>query len=75
MDIGYGRGENVIMLAMNGCDITGIYLVKDTISYAKAKTLERHIEVNFVAGNVLKMYRLFMEGEFDIVIGPGLFHG
>lgn len=62
------------MLAMNGCDITGIDLVKDTISYAKAKTLERHVEVNFVAGNVLKMYRLFMEGEFDIVIGPGLFH-
>ena len=74
LDIGCGRGENAIMLAMNGCDVTGIDLAKDAISDAKAKAIERHVKVNFVVGNVLQMDRLFTEGEFDIVIDSGLFH-
>ena len=74
LDIGCGRGENAIMLAMNGCDVTGIDLAEDAISDAKAKAIERHVKVNFVVGDVLQMDRLFMEGEFDIVIDSGLFH-
>ncbi|MGA9188270.1 MAG: class I SAM-dependent methyltransferase [Methanosarcina sp.] len=74
LDIGCGRGENAVMLAMNGCDVTGIDLVKDAISDAKAKAIERHVKVNFVVGNVLQMDRLFMEDEFDVVIDSGLFH-
>lgn len=74
LDIGCGRGENAVMLAMNGCDVTGIDLVKDAISDAKAKAIERRVKVNFVVGNVLQMDRLFMEDEFDVVIDSGLFH-
>jgi cyclopropane fatty-acyl-phospholipid synthase-like methyltransferase len=74
LDIGCGRGENAIMLAMNGCDATGIDLAENAISDAKAKAIERHVELNFVAGNVLQMDRLFTEGEFDVVIDSGLFH-
>jgi 2-polyprenyl-3-methyl-5-hydroxy-6-metoxy-1,4-benzoquinol methylase len=43
------------MLAMNGCDVTGIDLVEDAISDAKKKAAERHIKVNFLIGDVLKM--------------------
>jgi cyclopropane fatty-acyl-phospholipid synthase-like methyltransferase len=74
LDIGCGRGENAIMLAMNGCDVTGIDLSEDAISDAKAKAIERYVKVNFAVGNVLQMDRLFMEDEFDIVIDSGLFH-
>ena len=74
LDIGCGRGDNAIMLAMNGCDVTGIDLVEDAISDAKAKAIKRHVEVNFVVGNVLNMDQLLMETEFDIVIDSGLFH-
>ncbi len=74
LDIGCGRGDNAIMLAMNGCDVTGIDLVEDAISDAKAKVIEHHVKVNFVVGNVLRMDRLFMEAEFDVVIDSGLFH-
>lgn len=74
LDIGCGRGENAIMLAMSGFDVTGIDLIEDAISDAKAKAIERHIKVSFVAGDVLHMDRLFMKGEFDIVIDSGLFH-
>lgn len=74
LDIGCGRGDNAIMLAMNGCEVTGIDLVEAAISDAKAKVIERHVKVNFVVGNVLRMGKLFMEAEFDIVIDSGLFH-
>lgn len=74
LDIGCGRGENAIMLALNGFDVTGIDLVKDAISDARAKVIERHVKVNFVVGDVLQMDRLFAEEEFDVVIDSGLFH-
>lgn len=74
LDIGCGRGDNAIMLAENGCDVTGIDLVGDAISDAKKKVAERHVKVNFLVGDVLKMDQLFREAEFDIVIDSGLFH-
>ena len=74
LDIGCGRGENAIMLAINGCDVTGIDLAENAISDAKLKAIERHVNVNFVVGNVLHMDRLFREEEFDVVIDSGLFH-
>jgi ubiquinone/menaquinone biosynthesis C-methylase UbiE len=74
LDIGCGRGDNAIMLAMNGCDVTGIDFVEVAISDAKEKAMERHVKVNFVVGNVLQMDRLFSEAEFDVIIDSGLFH-
>lgn len=74
LDIGCGRGENAIMLAMNGCEVTGIDLARAAISDAKAKAIERHVEANFVVGDVLQMDRLFRESKFDIVIDSCLFH-
>ena len=74
LDIGCGRGDNAIMLAINGCDVTGIDIVEDVITDAKAKAIKHHVKVNFVVGNVLQMDRLFMEAEFDLVIDSGLFH-
>src|SRR5208337_1624040 len=74
LDIGCGRGDNAIMLAINGCDVTGIDIVEDAINDAKAKAIKHHVKVNFVVENVLQMDRFFTEAEFDIVIDSGLFH-
>lgn len=74
LDIGCGRGENTIMLAINGCEVTGIDLASNAISDAKAKALERHVKANFLVGNVLQMDKLFPEEEFVTVIDSGLFH-
>ena len=63
-----------INLSYAGYDVTGIDLVEDVISDAKAKAIECHLNLNFVVGNVLEMNRFFKEGEFDIVIESGLFH-
>jgi ubiquinone/menaquinone biosynthesis C-methylase UbiE len=74
LDIGCGRGENAIMLAKSGCDVTGIDLVQYAISDAKQKAIKLNIYVNFVVGDVLRMDQLFSQGEFDVVIDSGLFH-
>lgn len=62
------------MLARNGCDVTGIDLIKNAIADANAKAIERHVKVSFIVGDALRINRLFTEGEFDIVIDSGLFH-
>jgi ubiquinone/menaquinone biosynthesis C-methylase UbiE len=74
LDIGCGRGDNAIMLAINGCDVTGIDLVEDAINDAKAKAIRHHVKVDFVVGNVLQMDRLFIEAEFDTIIDSDLFN-
>ena len=74
LDIGCGRGDNAIMLAINGCDVTGIDIVEDAITDAKAKAIKHHVKVNFVVRDVLQIDRLFMEAEFDFVIDSGLFN-
>ena len=67
LDIGCGRGENAVMLAMSGCDVTGIDLAENAISDAKFKAIERHVRVNFIAGNVLQMDRLFQRGRSSML--------
>jgi ubiquinone/menaquinone biosynthesis C-methylase UbiE len=62
------------MLAINGCNVTCIDLAKDARSDAKAKAAERHLNVNFIVADALRMDRIFMEAEFDVVIDSGLFH-
>jgi len=74
LDIGCGRGDNAIMLAINGCDVTSIDIVEDAITDAKAKAIKHNVKVNFVVGNVLQMDLLSREVGFDIVIDSGLFH-
>ncbi len=59
---------------MNGCDVTGIDLSEIAISDARAKASERHVNVNFVFGDVLRMDKFFKESEFDVVIDSFLFH-
>ncbi|MPM87448.1 Ubiquinone biosynthesis O-methyltransferase [bioreactor metagenome] len=74
LDIGCGRGENALMLAVNGCNVTGIDLAENAISDAKVKAMERHVKAKFIVEDVLQMDWLFEEGEFDIVVDSGLFH-
>jgi cyclopropane fatty-acyl-phospholipid synthase-like methyltransferase len=74
LDIGCGRGENAIMLAMNDCVVTGIDLSEIAVSDAKFKAVERRVNVNFVVGDVIRLDELFKESEFDVIIDSGLFH-
>ena len=74
LDAGCGTGENALMLAKNGCTVTGIDLAKDAISRAHAKAAERDLKVDFMVGNALKLEEYFEAAVFDTVIDSGLFH-
>lgn len=74
LDVGCGTGENAILLAQHGCQVTGIDLALDAVAAAKAKAGARHVDVEFVVGNALELDRHFGEGVFDLVIDSGLFH-
>ncbi len=74
LDAGCGTGENALMLAKNGCTVTGIDLAKDAIGHAQAKAAERGLKADFIVGNALKLYEHLNAAEFDTVIDSGLFH-
>ena len=74
LDVGCGTGENALMLARHGCQVTGIDLVEEAIKTARAKAAERHIDALFLVGNALDLDQYFSEGAFDAVIDSGLFH-
>lgn len=74
LDAGCGTGENALLLARHGCDVTGIDLAGDAVVIARSKAAELHIEARFIAGNALDLDQHFGEGAFDDAIDSGLFH-
>jgi len=74
LDAGCGTGENALLLARSGCEVTGIDLAEDAIAQAGEKAAERGVSVTFIVGNALELDRLFGEGTFDAAIDSGLFH-
>jgi ubiquinone/menaquinone biosynthesis C-methylase UbiE len=74
LDAGCGTGENALMMARAGSDVTGIDLAEDAIMIARKKAAERHIDASFIVGDVLRLDRHFGEGTFDTVTDSGLFH-
>ena len=74
LDVGCGTGENALLLARHGSEVTGIDLVEEAVKAARAKAAERHVAASFAVGNALDLDQLFGEGSFDTVIDSGLFH-
>lgn len=72
LDSGCGTGEHALMAAARGHEAVGIDLVPAAIDAARRKAVERHLEVRFVVGDVLRLGDL---GEqFDTVLDSGVFH-
>ncbi len=72
LDAGCGTGENALMLASRGFDVTGFDAAPTAIQLAERKAGERRIQVRFVVWNALDLNSF---GErFDTVIDSGLFH-
>ena len=74
LDAGCGTGENALLLARSGCEVTGIDLAEDAIAQAREKAAERGVSATFIVGNALELDRLFGERTFDAAIDSGLFH-
>jgi SAM-dependent methyltransferase len=72
LDAGCGTGEQSLLAAAHGADVTGIDVSPLAIGAARAKAADRGITVNFQVGDVLDLGKLSMT--FDTVIDSGVFH-
>ncbi len=72
LDVGCGTGENALFLAQSGFVATGVDVARQAVQEARAKAVEREVNVDFRIENALSLD--FRNGQFDNVIDSGLFH-
>jgi SAM-dependent methyltransferase len=72
IDLGCGTGTNVITLAQNGWQVTGVDFVPKAIAAAKHKTKNVKAKVDLLVGDVTNLRGI--EGPFDLALDIGCFH-
>jgi cyclopropane fatty-acyl-phospholipid synthase-like methyltransferase len=72
LDSGCGTGENSLMLAARGLDVTGIDIAPTAIERAQTKARRRGLTVRFEVGDVLALDQLGRR--FGSVVDCGVFH-
>ena len=72
LDAGCGTGENALMLADRGLEVTGIDAASAAIAAAQDKAAARALSVHFQVGDALRLGELGQQ--FDSVIDSALFH-
>jgi ubiquinone/menaquinone biosynthesis C-methylase UbiE len=73
IDLGCGTGTNVITLAQNGWQVTGIDFVPRAIRIAKHKINKANIQADLRVGDVTKLDGV--DGSFNLALDMGCFHG
>ena len=72
LDAGCGTGENALLAASRGADVTGIDIAPAAIARARAKASERRLTARFEVADALNLGRLGLSA--DTVIDSGVFH-
>lgn len=72
LDAGCGTGENSLLAASRGADVTGIDIAPTALARARAKASERGLTARFEVADVLDLGRLGLTA--DTVIDSGVFH-
>ena len=72
LDAGCGIGENALLAASRGADVTGIDVAPTAIARARAKASERGLTARFEIADALDLGRLSLT--VDTVIDSGVFH-
>jgi SAM-dependent methyltransferase len=72
LDAGCGTGENALHLASLGLSVLGVDVAETALAVARAKAVDRGVEVEFAAADALRLERLGCR--FDTVLDCGLFH-
>lgn len=73
IDLGCGTGTNVLALAQNGWDVTGVDFVPRAIALAKRKTQSVKNNVDLFVGDATNLRGI--TGPFDLALDIGCFHG
>ncbi len=72
LDAGCGTGEQALLAAARGADVTGVDISPRAIARARAKAAERDLPARFEVADVLSLGQLGTT--FDTVIDSGVFH-
>jgi cyclopropane fatty-acyl-phospholipid synthase-like methyltransferase len=72
LDAGCGTGENALLLAASGHQVTGIDFVDEAIRMARRKATERGLTVEFQVKDAMTLQD--WDRRFATVIDSGLFH-
>jgi methyl halide transferase len=72
LDLGCGTGTNVIFLAQNGFDVTGVDLSEVAIEKARQKAAAANANARFVCASILALPDL--GAPFEFVFDRGCFH-
>jgi cyclopropane fatty-acyl-phospholipid synthase-like methyltransferase len=72
LDAGCGTGENALLAASHGADVTGVDVAPTAIARARAKASERGLTARFEVADALDLGRLGLTA--DTVIDSGVFH-
>ena len=72
LDAGCGTGENALLAASHGADVTGIDVAPTAIARARAKASERGLTARFEVADARDLGRLSLTA--DTVIDSGVFH-
>jgi SAM-dependent methyltransferase len=72
LDSGCGTGENSLMLAAHGLDVTGVDIAPAAIERARLKAAQRGLQARFEVGNVLELDGL--SRRFTTIVDCGCFH-
>ena len=71
LDLGCGTGTNVITLAKNGWQSTGVDFVPKAIRAARRKAAQAEITADFQVGDVTKLDGI--QGPFDLILDIGCY--
>lgn len=72
LDVGCGTGENALLAASRGADVTGVDVAPTAIAQARAKASERGLTARFEVADALDLGRLALTA--DTMIDSGVFH-
>jgi ubiquinone/menaquinone biosynthesis C-methylase UbiE len=73
IDLGCGTGTNVLALAQNGWQVTGVDFVPRAITLAKQKIKKTNQQARLLVGDVTNLQNII--GPFDLALDIGCFHG
>ena len=73
LDLGCGTGTNVITLAQNDWQVTGVDFIPKAIRIAKQKAKSANIQADLRVGDVTNLSDI--TGPFELALDIGCFHG
>jgi SAM-dependent methyltransferase len=74
LDLGCGTGTNVIYVARNGWEATGVDIVGRAISQARRKVSAAGVPARLIRGDVTRLDELGVNGGHRLILDQGCFH-